>query len=413
MLKGDKDFYEVCFDSLLEGLCVTDIDGNIVLNNSSFDRIFGYKEGELLNKNINILIPDKSRAPHREHLLNFFKNPRQFEKGKGREFFGICKDGRIIPIEIGLTFLKFKENYYAKALISDISARKNIEIRIKEEKINLEREVKRQTKELSHTVKKLKFSNKKLTNEIQKKVIAENKVNVAFQREKELNILQTKFLSLASHEFKTPLSGILSSAALIEKYNSLNPNNKIKNHIITIKRLSKQLNSVLDDFLFLEKTETKKVNYLFTEFLFCENFYNIIKGAKSVLRKNQKIKMKTCDKDIIVFQDKNIIEIIFRNVLYNAIKYSSEKSDIKITIGLKNFIKIKIKDKGIGIPNEDQKHIFERFFRAKNALHFQGTGIGLNIVKYHVEELGGSIGFKSKENKGTTFIIKLPIIMSE
>ncbi|MEN8185870.1 MAG: PAS domain-containing sensor histidine kinase [Bacteroidota bacterium] len=412
MLQEDKGFYELCFDSLLEGLCITDKYGTIVMSNSALENIFGYQKNELLHKNIEVIIPQKYRSLHLNHVKSYFQDPKEINKEFGKRFFGLRKDGKEISIEISLNYMKYGGKGYAKALISDISSRMQEEIKIKEAKLELEKEVKKQTKELSFAVKKLEDSNKRLKNEIHRKVIAENNANIAFQREKELNLLQTKFLSLASHEFKTPLSGILSSAVLIEKYNNLSPNDNIQNHIITIKRLSKQLNSVLDDFLFLEKTETKKVNYHFSEFLFCENFDKIIKNTRSVLRKGQKIKMKPCDEDILVLQDKNIVEIIFRNILYNAIKYSPENSRIKIKISCTKHIRVKIKDEGIGIPKEDQKHIFERFFRAKNALHFQGTGIGLNIVKYHVEELGGSVSFKSKEGKGTSFTIKLPIRMS-
>lgn len=408
MLVGE-DFYKIFFDTLLEGICFTDDKGFILMNNSTFEEIFGYDKGELFKKNIASLIPKEYRKSHLKHLSAYSKNPKKFKKGNGRDFYGLHKNGNIIHVEIGLNYLIYNSKIYIKVLITDISFRKEEEIKIKKLNLQLEKDVKKQTKELTEAVKELKKSNKKLKKEIQKKIIAENVANVSYHKEKELNLLQTKFLSLASHEFKTPLSGILTSATLIDKYNSSYKNISINNHIKIIKKLVYQLNDILDDFLFLEKTETKEIDYHFTNFQFCELFEKIIKNSQSVLKKEQKIKFIPCKSNIIIFQDIKIVEIIFRNILYNAIKYSPIKSTVTINVKTNKYITVKIEDNGIGIPLDDQELIFNRFFRAKNALHFQGVGIGLNIVKHHIEGLGGSISFKSIENKGTTFTVKLPI----
>jgi PAS domain S-box-containing protein len=411
MIKNDEIFYKICFDNILEGICITDHKGIIVMNNIPLEEIFGYDKGEMLNKNIEILIPYEFRKIHQKHFADYFKIPKKYKKGKGREFYGLHKNGDVLHVEIGLNHFDYQGKTYAKALITDISSRKKNELKLKELNIELEDEVKNQTKELTQAVTQLKLSNKNLRKEIKNKISAENKVKKAFQKEKELNLLQAKFLSLVSHEFKTPLSGILTSISLIEKYNKINLNVNINNHVLTIKKLVYQLNSVLDDFLYLEKTEIKKVKYEITKFLFCDFLTEIIINLKTVLKNGQKIEFIPNKEKTIVFQDKKIVDIILRNILYNAIKYSPDHSVIKIKVSSNKYIIVKISDNGIGIPLKDQKHIFERFFRAKNALHYQGTGIGLNIVKYHIEELGGTISFTSKENKGSTFIIKLPIIL--
>jgi len=409
MLQDDKIFYELCFNSLLEGICITDERGNILMNNESLERIFKYNKGELDGENIQILIPQQYRKIHHKHVEAYFKNPSGYSKGEKREFYGQCKSGEIIPIEIGLNYLKYKGNIYAKATISDISKRRSKENKIIEDKYLLEKEVKKKTKKLSKSVKKLKQTNLRLKEEIQNRIYAEEKAKKAYHKEKELSVLKTKFLSLASHEFKTPLSGVFSSAILIEKYNEEYPNKKIKDHAFKIKKLVKQLNSVLDDFLFLEKTENQKIDYNYSSFLFSEFLNEIIRNTKPILKKGQTISYHKNNEDIEVFFDRNILEIVFRNILYNAIKYSLERSTIEVEFFTNSHIKITISDHGIGIPIKDQKHIFERFFRAKNAMHFQGTGIGLNIVKHHIEKFGGTIQFESIENKGTTFIVKLPL----
>jgi PAS domain S-box-containing protein len=410
-MENDEVFYKICFDNLLEGICITNNRGNIVLNNPPLEEIFGYDKGEMLDKNIDILIPKEFRKIHQKHFTNYFKIPKKFKKGKGREFYGLHKNGDILDVEIGLNYFDYQGETYAKALITDISSRKKDELELKVLNTELGKEIKKQTKELIQAVTQLKFSNKDLRKEIQKKIIAKSKVKKAFQKEKELNILQAKFLSLVSHEFKTPLSGILTSISLIDNYNRKHFNEKIDNHVLTIKKLVYQLNSVLDDFLFLEKTETKSVNYEITKFHFCKIFNEIITNSKTILKKGQKIEFIPCKEEPKVFLDKKIVDIIIRNILYNAIKYSPDYSVIKIKVSTNEYIKVRISDEGIGIPLKDQKHVFERFFRAKNVLHYQGTGIGLNIVKHHIEELGGSINFTSVENKGTTFTIKFPLLI--
>lgn len=403
------DFYKICFDALLDGVVVTDRSRKIIMNNAALERIFGYDQGELLHKKIDILIPSKSRKVHQTHYQKYFDAPHKFEKGKEREFLGLRKNGEIFNVGIGLNFFEYQGEFYTKALISDISWRKKNEFRIKELNIELEKEVKQQTEELLQTIKKLKIVNKKLEAEIQEKIMARNKAKLALEKEKELHQLQTKFLSLVSHEFKTPLSGILTSIGLIEKYQQKDVSVKIEKHIHSVKKLVFQLNTILDDFLFLEKTESGDLRFHITTFRFSDLLDEIIRKSNSVLKYEQTIEYITNNKNIKVYLDKNMVEIILRNVLYNAIKYSPKASKIKIEVKVDNEITVTIEDQGIGIPIDDQKHVFERFFRAKNALTIKGTGIGLNIVKHNVEALKGSLSFLSKENEGTLFKIVLPL----
>ena len=170
-----------------------------------------------------------------------------------------------------------------------------------------------------------------------------------------------------------------------------------------------QFNAILDDFLFLEKSESREIHYTPEKFLFCELMQEIINNTRSVLKNGQHFEFTPCTPDVEVVHDKKILSIVFRNLFFNAVKYSGENTCVNIRVTASDYLTVQIEDEGIGIPEKDQKHIFERFFRAGNALTFQGTGIGLNIVKQHVDELGGSIGFKSQEGKGTVFTVKLPL----
>ncbi len=236
----------------------------------------------------------------------------------------------------------------------------------------------------------------------------------ALIKEKELNELKTKFLSLVSHEFKTPLSSILTSTSLLSKYTLTEQQEKRDKHLSTIKNMVKYLDNILNDFLSVERLESGKVNYRFTTFPLSKLVNEVVYDANMLLKTGQNILYPHNIDDVIIEFDEKILELILSNLVHNAIKYSPENTHIDIDVQYKkDSIAIKIIDQGIGIPEEEQKYVFDRYFRARNALLTQGTGIGLNIVKNHLENLGGSITFMSKENEGSTFIVELPLLPKE
>ncbi|MDA7825106.1 ATP-binding protein, partial [Flavobacteriaceae bacterium] len=228
-------------------------------------------------------------------------------------------------------------------------------------------------------------------------------------RERELNKLKTNFLSLVSHEFKTPLSGILTSIILLGKYNLAEQQEKRDKHIKIITDKVQYLNNILNDFLSLEKLETGNINYNLSTFKLGKVIKEVVSNANILLKEGQTIDYSDSIDEISLFQDEKIIELTLSNLINNAIKYSSENSVIAIRVRQDlEITTLEIIDDGIGIPKIDQKNIFNRYFRAENALLTEGTGIGLNISKTHIENLGGSINFESTENKGTTFTISIP-----
>jgi signal transduction histidine kinase len=243
-----------------------------------------------------------------------------------------------------------------------------------------------------------------------RRVAAEKKTKVALQKERELTELKTKFLSLVSHEFKTPLSGILTSATLVGKYSKEDQQDKRDKHLRTIIGEVRRLNNILTDFLSIERLEEGKELYKFSDFSLSKVVNEVIYNSNMLLKSGQHINYPPNVEDIVIRQDEKIVTLVLTNLLYNAVKYSSEDTVIDLQVELSaNKIIFKVIDQGIGIPIKDQKHIFERYFRAENALLNSGTGIGLHIIKGHLENLNGNISFKSKENKGSAFTVTLPI----
>lgn len=295
------------------------------------------------------------------------------------ETYHLRKDGTKYPIEVHCQLSSIGNRNVIISIILDITDRRDYTEK-------LERTVAERTKQLRQ----------------------------ALEKEKELNELKTRFLSLVSHEFKTPLSSILTSTTLLSKYTDSEQQTKRDKHISTIRNKIKYLDNILNDFLSIERLESGKVKYKLEEFPLSKIVNQVIYDANLLLKSGQTINYPEDIDDLIITFDEKIFELILSNLVHNAIKYSPENTEIDIHVAEnENDLELKVCDKGIGIPEEDQKFIFNRYFRANNALLNQGTGIGLNIVKQHLENLGGNISFVSEENKGSTFTVEIPIAVEE
>lgn len=408
MLNKEQDIFNVLFEAVSEGVVVVDDQQNIVSVNSSVEIMFGYEKDELVKQKLDVLIPKNYHAGHGAHFNGFMKNKEKRQMGNGRDLYGARKNGEVFPLEAGLNPFEIYGKTFVMALVIDISVRKQQEQEIYKLNEELEKKVKERTKELSKTVNELKVVNIELDEENQKRIEAENQIKDALKKEKELNELKTKFLSLVSHEFKTPLSGILTSTMLLGKYKLAEQQEKRDKHLETITNKVHYLNNILNDFLSVEKLETGKINYNFQTFKLSKVVDEVIYNANMLLKGGQRIKYPEDIGELSLTQDEKTIELALSNLVNNAIKYSPENTEINIIIQQdKEYTSFKIIDKGIGIPKADQKNIFNRYFRAENALLTQGTGIGLNIIKSHLENLGGIITFESEENIGSTFTMKI------
>lgn len=235
-----------------------------------------------------------------------------------------------------------------------------------------------------------------------------NELKTAFEKEQELGMLKSRFVSMASHEFRTPLSSILSSANIIGRYELTEQQEKRTKHVNRIESSVRNLTNILNDFLSLEKLESGKLRYEPESLDFNEY-------AKEVL---EEINLSAKDHSQIIFShsgnnkvsiDPQLVKNVLINLLSNAVKYSPNGEKVELfSKKLDEALEIYVKDHGIGIPETDQKNMFSRFFRATNVVNIQGTGLGLTIVKRYLDLMGGEIDFESEENKGTTFKVVIP-----
>ncbi len=372
--------FRVLFQYATIGILVVGDRGRIELANPSIEGLFGYKIAELIGQPLEILIPTDMRAKHEHHREGYFTKPKARSMGLGMDLFARKKDGSVFPVEISLGHYELAGATLAVAFVTDITLRKEAEQKLKKSNEELESRVRARTLELTD----------------------------ALGREKELNEMKSRFVSMASHEFRTPLSAVLSSASLIEQYTQPGQEEKRNKHIARIKSSVKNLTEILNDFLSLDKLEQGKVETEREVFDVHDFVKDVLPEVENMLKAGQYIQYSHLGKREII-QDKKILRNVMLNLLSNAIKYSHENSLVQLTTEIKNNqVYIKVKDSGIGIPEEEQKKLFGKFFRAKNSGNIQGTGLGLNIVKRYVELLAGKIYFESKENEGTTFTVEFP-----
>lgn len=238
---------------------------------------------------------------------------------------------------------------------------------------------------------------------------AEEDIRKALEKEKELNELKSRFVSMASHEFRTPLSTILTSLSLIAKYESPEDSEKRHKHLNRIRSSVHNLTSILNDFLSLDKLETGRVIAHPHPTDLPTLLAEVAEEMQAIAKAGQKVHTHFQGISEVVL-DPSMLRNILINLVSNAIKYSAEDKSVEIKcISQENKITIHVIDQGIGIPDTEKAHMFERFFRAKNATNIQGTGLGLNIIRKYLDLMQGDITFQSTENIGSTFTVTLPL----
>lgn len=397
------------FEYATEGIILTNNKGNIILLNPAAQRIFGYDADELIGHPIEMLIPERYKPQHKGLREGFYDHPQNRVMGQNRDLNARRKDGSDMPVEVSLSFYRRDEELFVIAFVVDITLRKEIENNLLMQKKELEKVTNDMRKLNAQLEAKVEERTIILKEALQKLEESQLELSEALDKEKQLNEIKSRFVSMASHEFRTPLSTVLSSASLLSKYKTGEEQDKREKHIAKIKGSVKHLNDLLEDFLSLGKLDEGKVGTVTGEFNIHEIIHEIIDEMKGIIKKDQRILYNYAGKEI-VDSDKKLVKNILINLISNAIKFSDESTSIQITSNVNDdSIVISVQDQGIGISEEDQEHLFSSFFRGKNAMNIQGTGLGLHIVKQYLDLLGGSVILKSALQQGTTISFTIPI----
>lgn len=380
----DKNAADPSVLSLLEaieeipfGMILTDHNGSVLGFNKGFRSLSEKSFHQALSgQKLETLL---SKAEQKDYLEFMSKFDNDSPPETSKKIFDLVDKGKMMPIELaGFYHSKTREWLFVGISLEETNI------------VKLEKELEGEVRE-----------KKNLQDEL--------------EHETELGEMKSRFLSIASHEFRTPLAGILSSLNLIDRYldsdaaewNKFRHKEKIENHLNKIHVSVKNLTTILNRFLSLRNIEKGEIPVKYTKFNLCNLIEDQLTQFREISKEGQSIKYRHSGKNKLVNLDKHLFRNILNNLLSNAIKFSAESAVISVRSKIDNAsIMLEVEDQGIGIPEADQKNIFHRFYRAKNALSVEeGTGLGLSIVKKYVELMEGSIHFISEENKGTTFMI--------
>ncbi|MBZ0283435.1 MAG: PAS domain S-box protein [Anaerolineae bacterium] len=371
-LRKSEEQFRNMLEVATEGILVTNRLGDIVLVNQAVEKQFGYTRDELMGTPVEILLPEAHRKAHIRHRQNYAAHPRLRPMHGVQELTGKHKDGSIFPIEVSLSYIQ-DEDLLVIAFIIDITERKHIE----QERLDHQR----------------------LQDEVKK--------------ERELIELRQRFVSMISHEFRTPLTAILSSCEILDRYYDRLTDQQRMERTQGLKAHVQLMVDLLDGILMLNKIQAGMARLNLKPLDITSMCLRLLETATLIDQGQHHLAFDTSHSSITIHADPHVLEHILTNLLSNAIKYSpaGTRIDFQLT-GTEDRITFMVRDEGRGIPEEEKSHVFEPFHRAGNVGEVQGTGLGLAIVKSNVELHGGSIRFQSTEGKGTIFWVELPVALN-
>jgi signal transduction histidine kinase len=357
---------------------------------------------------VEVLLPQKYRPGHEKLRNGFYEHPQNRQMGSGRDLNGARRDGTNFPVEVSLSAYKQNNSQYVIAFVVDITHRKEIEQSMVRQQQQLEKvtdDMRRLNADLEAKVEERTIILKEALQRLEE---SQRELNEALDKERQLNEIKSRFVSMASHEFRTPLSAVLSSATLISKYTTTEQQENRNKHINRIRDSVKHLNDLLEDFLSLGKLDEGKIQATLMPFNLPETVQETIEEIRGLVKEGQEIKYQH-QGAAMVHSDKNLVKNILINLISNAVKFSERGDPVQVATSVQDSkATITVQDQGIGISEEDQTHLFSSFFRGKNAANIQGTGLGLHIVKRYADLLGGTIRLQSRLGEGTTITIEFP-----
>lgn len=368
-LQESEEKFRKILHNAIDAVITIDNRGVVKEWNLQAEAIFGYTGEEAIGKPLTAtIIPPHHHKSHNAGMRHFNETGHGPVLNQKIEITAVRKSGEEFPIEMAIIPVEDKGSHSFTAFLSDIT--------------------------------------------IQKQVQAE--MEKALNKERELNELKSRFVSMTSHEFRTPLTTIKQNTDLISyQLESIIPNEYalFKKYIDRIDGDVNRLTGLMNDILMLGKIESGKIQMNKSKINFVQFIEKLVTKYSEADSEHRQIEMKVQGVPQELEIDTQLIDHVVSNLLSNALKYSpgAKAPEVNLSFNKLSRVTLRVKDHGIGIPKKDQRSLFESFYRATNVKNIQGSGLGLSIVKEFTEMHGGTIEVDSDEGKGSEFIVELPL----
>lgn len=353
---NNLELFKAVFEHTADGIVVLDPKGIIRVVNPAASLLFGYGSREMVGKKLGMLIHTATAQQHNNTTDDQEQHCVPVINGKTREVNGRKKDGSLFTFYLSINKFYCEGQTLYTAALHDISALKSAE-----PSLNYEKE--------------------------------ENQVNAGL-------------VSIASHEFRSPLSRIQLSASLIERYYERLDRDRIMDHLRKIRAAVEDMTNTLNDFLSIERIEAGNIKPDKEPFDLVLLGEELTGQMQDEARDGLRLLYRHRGANTVICLDRTLLRHCLLNLLSNALKYSKETGTVELATAISpGRCTITVRDAGIGIPEKDRPKIFSAFFRAANTSGIAGTGLGLNIVRSYVQIMGGKIFLRSQEGKGTAFTL--------
>jgi PAS domain S-box-containing protein len=363
-LRESEARFRMLVDAAPVAIVITNQSGHISLVNNQAQSIFGYERGEMLDQPVEILLPHYMHERHIQHRTDYLAAPTIRPMGSGLELQARRKDNTLFPVEIELSYIKTRSGLLVMSFVVDITKRKEAEVALLQ----------------------------------------------ALAKEKELGELKTRFVSMASHEFRTPLATILALVETLSAYRHKLSEEQIEQRFDKIKDQVGLLKDIMEDVLMLARMQARRVEFNPVKLdldALCQSVLDEFANRDDA---RHRVKYTVSEGVQAITLDRKLMRQMITNLVTNALKYSPEDKTVNVTLEYTELaVILKVRDEGIGIPEADMAHLFEPFHRATNVGTISGTGLGLVITKESVEMHKGTITVESQIGVGTTFIIHIPL----
>lgn len=368
-LAESRAYTQAVLDNVVDGIITVDKNGRIETINPAAGQIFGYEPDELIGQKIKKLVAGQYRYSKNGFMVDFAVDIRRL----GHEITGQRKDGSLFPMYIAMSHMRIGNRDLYTGIVQDITERKRLEA----------------------------------------EVLEKERLSIALDKEHELRLLKDRFISIMSHELRTPLASIQLASDMLKKYGDRATEAEKQESIEAIETQVQHLSELVKDVLTISKTEFVSQE-LDLEIYDLETYLrDIIEELEWTHRKTHRLVFKGVNRRVEVRMDRKLMRHAVLNLLTNAIKYSPDGGEVYVSLKcIGGEVIVRVSDHGIGIPPDDLPRLFEAFHRAGNVESFQGTGLGLAIAKQAVEAHSGSIEVESQIGVGTTFTIRLPLVIN-